>query len=195
MSLIDFCRGAGTGLASKLVLVSVCSPSVKLFFLAGRSFRGAAIGFCKWCIRVDNLVSKGEVWDTLVFSQLSLTNWSVLLCVFKLNAALPEGGRGARLFFPFPSCNCLLAGDNTFFLMTTWWLPSKSVAQGGGEDSSCWPIRNSPFVCSIFFCIISVKLSSFIGESMPVIILRKNTWKKIQKQYMLCPRKLLQYVI
>ena len=114
MSLIDFCLGAGTGLASNLVLVSVCSPSVKLFFLAGRSFRGAAIGFCKWCIRVDNLVSKGAVWDILVFSQLSLTNWSVLLCVFKLNGALSEGGRGARLFFPFPSCNCLLADGNTF---------------------------------------------------------------------------------
>lgn len=178
MSLIHFCLGAGIGLASILVLVSVCSPSVKLLFLAGRSFRGAATGFCKWCIGVDSLVSKGEVWDTLVFSQLPWTNWFLLLCVFKLNGALSEGGRGARLFFPFSSCNCLLAGDNTFFLMRTWWLPSKSVAQEGDEASSCWPIRNSPFVSSIFFCIIPVKLSSFIGESMPVIIIRKNTWNK-----------------
>lgn len=170
MSLIDFCLGAGTGLASQLVLVSVCSPLVKLFFQAGRSFRGAAIGFCKWCIRVDNLVSKDEVWDTLVFSQWSLADSSVLLCVFKLNGALSEGGRGARLFFRFPSCNCLLAEGNTFFWMTTGWSPSKSATQGGGEGSSCWPMRNCPFVSSIFLCIVSVKLSSFIGESMPVII-------------------------
>lgn len=143
MSLIVFCLGAGTGLASILVLVSVCSPSVELLFLAGRSFRGAATGFCKWCIGVDSLVSKGEVWDTLVFSQLPWTNWFLLLCVFKLNGTLSEGGRGARLFFPFSSCNCLLAGDNTFF----------SVAQEGDEDSSCWPTRNSPFVSSIFFVL------------------------------------------
>lgn len=171
ISLIDFCLGVGTGLASKLVLVSICSPSVKLFFLAGRSFRGAAVGFCKWCMRVDNLVFNDEVWDTLpAFSELSVTNGSVLLCVFKLNGALSGGGRGARLFFLFPSGNCLFAEDNTFFWMTTGWLPSKSVAQGGGEASSCWPIRNCPLVSSTFFCIISVKLSSFIGESMPVII-------------------------
>lgn len=150
--------------------MSVCSPSVTLFFLAGRSLRGAAIGFCKWCIRVDNLVSKNEVWGILVFSQLSLNNWSVLLCAFKLNGALSGGGRGARLFFLFSLCNCLLAEDNTFFWTTTWWLPSKSVVQGGGEDSSCWLIRNCPFFSSIFFCIRSVKLSSFVGESMPVII-------------------------
>lgn len=182
MSLIDFCLGGGTGFASELVLESVLSPSVKLFFQAGRSFRGAATGLCNGCIRVDNLVSKEEVWDTLAFPPFSLTNCSVLLCVLKLKGALSEGGRGARLFFPFPSGNCLLSGDSIFFWTTTWWLPSKSVAQGGGEGSSRWPIRNSPFVSSIFFCIMSVKLTSFIGESMPVTILRKKIHGKNSKQ-------------
>lgn len=65
MSLMDFCLGAGTGFVSKLVLVSVCSPSAELFFLAGRSLRGAATGFCKWCVGGDNLGSEGKAPGTL----------------------------------------------------------------------------------------------------------------------------------
>lgn len=57
MSLMDFCLGTGTGFASRLVLVSVCPMSAELFFLAGRSLRGAATGFWRWCVGSNSLGS------------------------------------------------------------------------------------------------------------------------------------------
>ena len=72
MSLMDFCLGAGTGLSSKLVFVSACSPSAELFFLAGGSLRGAATGFWKGCICDDSLGSEGEAAEMLAWVLLSL---------------------------------------------------------------------------------------------------------------------------
>ena len=55
----------------------------------------------------------------------------------------------------------------------SWW-------QVGDYHQRVWPKKEVRLLHAgqFFFCIIPVKLSSFIGESMPVIIIRKNTLNK-----------------
>lgn len=181
MSLMDFCLGTGTGFASRLVLVSVCPMSAELFFLAGRSLRGAATGFWRWCVGGDSLGSEGEdeAPETPAWVALSL-DWFALPWVFMQKGGWSVGGSGARLFFLFPSGAGSPIGDNTFFSMTISWLPSKTAAHGGAADWSSRPMRNCRLVSPIFFCIMSVTLSSFTGESMPVVIIRRNFMEKNQ---------------
>lgn len=150
MSLMDFCLGAGTGFPSKLVLASVGPLSSELLFLVGRSLRGAATGFWRWCVGGDSLRSEDGAPETPTWASLSL-DWPMLPCVFTLKGGWSIGGRGARLFFLFPSGAGLPAGDKTFFWMTISWLPSNTEAHGGVVDSSSRPMRNCPLVSPIFF--------------------------------------------
>lgn len=179
---MPFCLGVGTGLVSDLVLLTreMGFPGpAKPLFLQGPILRGAAMGVCSCCIFVANTDSEEEVladvWSG--FPQFSLPSCSVFTCAFALYGDLSEGGGGALLFFPLLSWGLVasLFGSRCMFFWTVIsWDPSKSEAHRADADSSCWPRRNSPWLSSIFLCMISTKPSCFTGESMPVILRDSN---------------------